>query len=449
MPALLLYLIKVTACSGLLMAYYWFALRDKQFHQYNRFYLLFALAGSVVLPLIQMEWFVQSRNETAVKLMQVIYTYKAHTPSPVTINWWHILTIAIATISTLMLLLQVTSIIKLRRLKQRYPNNQYSQEFLFIETDLPQAPFTFFNWLFWRNDLDAGTETGQQILMHELTHIQQKHTWDKLLLRIVLCFYWMNPFFWLLQRELYMVHEFIADNKAIANKDASAFAAMLLNSRLGKFPYTIAHPFFYSPIKRRLTMFTTSKLPRYSYARRLMVLPVTGVIVLLFAFRIKEEQLQPFNKVVQTQTDSASVQQDTTRKNKTVKLKKVEVTASSIKGTGHVTAINITPTKDSSKNNEITIIADTIVIVKSSAGVDENNKLQIKTRNLKIKNIQSNQQPLYYINDVLVTREELEALPPDDIQSVNVLKDLTAIQRYGEKAANGVVLIYTKKSSNP
>jgi len=441
MPAIVLYLIKVIACSGVLMAYYWFALRDKQFHQYNRFYLLFAAAGSMLLPLIQIEWFVQSRNTTAVKLIQAMYTPGTHAYMPAAVNWWYILIAALIIVSLLMLLRQTVGMLKLKRLKQRYPHNRYSQEFLFIETDLPQAPFTFFDWLFWRSDLDTGTETGKQILLHEITHIQQKHTWDKLFMRITLCFYWMNPFFWLLQRELYMVHEFIADNKAVANKDAGAFAAMLLNSSLGKFPYPIAQPFFYSPIKRRLTMFTTSKQPRYSYARRMMALPVTGIIVLLFAVRVKAEQLQQLNKAAKTNTYAE--QQDTTKKAGTAKAGKATFTAEPQQRK----SVTIKVRSSGEKEATTTLNADTVTIESAPEKkvVLTGEVVMVKATGTSAKKTKTSPDPLYYIDDVLSTKADVEALNPVNIEAINVLKDSEATTRYGAAAANGVILIYTKK----
>lgn len=40
--------------------------------------------------------------------------------------------------------------------------------------------------------------------------------------------FWVNPFYWLLQKELSTVHEFIADDVAIGDGDTEAFASMLL-----------------------------------------------------------------------------------------------------------------------------------------------------------------------------------------------------------------------------
>ncbi len=43
------------------------------------------------------------------------------------------------------------------------------------------------------------------------------------------------------------------------------------------------------------------------------------------------------------------------------------------------------------------------------------------------------------------TTAQLEALPSDKIESVSILKDRSAVQIYGEKAKNGVIIVTTKK----
>jgi len=39
----------------------------------------------------------------------------------------------------------------------------------------------------------------------------------------------------------------------------------------------------------------------------------------------------------------------------------------------------------------------------------------------------------------------LKAIKPEDIDSINVLKDKSALDKYGEKGKNGVIEIYSKK----
>src|SRR5687767_4083857 len=52
MNQLLFYLLQVIAASGLLYGYYHFALRNKKFHRYNRFYLLMAVVISSLIPFL-------------------------------------------------------------------------------------------------------------------------------------------------------------------------------------------------------------------------------------------------------------------------------------------------------------------------------------------------------------------------------------------------------------
>ncbi|HRI20444.1 MAG TPA: M56/M15 family metallopeptidase, partial [Panacibacter sp.] len=286
------YLLKVLICSALLLAYYWAALRNKRFHYYNRFYLLLAVILSFAIPLLDLQWFsFSSSNKQAITILSVMYGTGEGAVMPAgkgfQLNWQDMLFVIPFMITVFFLLLLAYRIIKIYQIKKRFPVSK-TDEFDFINTDIAEAPFSFLKNIFWRNDISLEEKTGQQILRHELAHIKQKHTWDKLFMQIVLAIFWMNPFYWLIQKELYLIHEFIADEKAVEDKDASAFAAMLLHAQYGKFMFAPAQSFFYSPIKRRLLMLTSSKKTSLNYVRRLMALPLLTFVVCLFAFRLHE-----------------------------------------------------------------------------------------------------------------------------------------------------------------
>jgi len=53
--------------------------------------------------------------------------------------------------------------------------------------------------------------------------------------------------------------------------------------------------------------------------------------------------------------------------------------------------------------------------------------------------------PLFIIDDKELTQEEFKAIPKDRIQSVSILKNETAKEKYGEKGKNGAVVITLKK----
>ena len=75
MKPILFYILQVIAASGLLYAYYHFALRNKKFHRYNRFYLLMAVFISSLIPFLNIPvYFSQQETESSVVLqtLQVI-----------------------------------------------------------------------------------------------------------------------------------------------------------------------------------------------------------------------------------------------------------------------------------------------------------------------------------------------------------------------------------------
>ncbi|CAH0336668.1 hypothetical protein FVB9288_02378 [Flavobacterium sp. CECT 9288] len=59
---------------------------------------------------------------------------------------------------------------------------------------------------------------------------------------------------------------------------------------------------------------------------------------------------------------------------------------------------------------------------------------------------QSNE-PLYIIDGVPVNPEEFKQLKPENIKTVNVLKDIAATSLYGSRASNGVILLTTKNGT--
>jgi N-acetylmuramoyl-L-alanine amidase len=90
-----------------------------------------------------------------------------------------------------------------------------------------------------------------------------------------------------------MIHEFIADKKALEDSDTEAFAAMILQATYPDQQFNLANNFFYSPIKRRLLMLTKNKNPKINYVSRMLVLPLTALV--FFAFTLKMKTINSAN----------------------------------------------------------------------------------------------------------------------------------------------------------
>lgn len=57
----------------------------------------------------------------------------------------------------------------------------------------------------------------------------------------------------------------------------------------------------------------------------------------------------------------------------------------------------------------------------------------------------NNSDPLYIIDGMPTDQNGLESVNPYDIESIEVLKDAASGAIYGARAANGVILVTTKK----
>ena len=300
MNSIALFLLKSLLVSGALTTWYWLALRDKRLNNYNRFFLLFTLYASIQVPLLHFQWFtfyarpsvglvpssfflhVLSYNGTAGSTVSKPETYAG-------INWSVIAFAISGIISAVLLAIFFIRIVWLVWMSRKYPVSKI-EGMTFINTDLPSAPFSFLTWLFWKDNISPDSEDGRLIFEHEMTHIKQKHTYDKLACQLLTCVCWFNPFYWLIQKELGMVHEFIADEKAIDGNDTGAFARMLLQAHYSNSYLVPEHQFFSSPVKRRLIMLQTTRKIKHSALRRMMVLPIAAGAVLIFSFSPPKEK---------------------------------------------------------------------------------------------------------------------------------------------------------------
>ncbi|OYU54255.1 MAG: hypothetical protein CFE25_16645 [Chitinophagaceae bacterium BSSC1] len=286
----LLYMLKISLLSGLFLGYYWIALRNKRFHYYNRFYLLAALVFSLLIPLLRFDWITTEQPVFMGSGASIDLIATASSKSPTSsINISAISLIFIQVVSLLLILTICFKIFKIYQIKKHSQITKLDG-FDLMHTDEDSAPFSFLDNLFWKRSISIDDEGGKQIFKHELTHIRQKHTWDRLFTQLFCSIFWINPFYWLIQKELETIHEFIADEAAVANHDVESFAKMLLQAHYGNHFFETKHSFFYSSIKRRLTMLTTTTNTRFSYVRRVMLLPLLLIGISIFSVRVQAKE---------------------------------------------------------------------------------------------------------------------------------------------------------------
>ncbi len=292
MIAISWYILKVLIVSGILCGYYFLALKDKVFHKWNRFYLLFTVVLSLVLPFISID-IAQTSGEqgAAIKVLQAVRVQDeiiiemSRKSSFLTAN--NVILSGYILISLVFIGILLRTFLKIYRIKRNYPNTKV-EGINFINTNDKSTPFSFFNSIFWNRSINLHSSQGQQIFNHELAHVKEKHTHDKIFMNVVLLFFWINPFFWIIRKELNMIHEFVADKMAMEDGDVNAFAEMILSSVYPGEQFSITNNFFYSPIKRRLMMLSKNKNSKVNYASRLLVLPLAALIFMAFTLKMKK-----------------------------------------------------------------------------------------------------------------------------------------------------------------
>ncbi|WP_212006289.1 M56 family metallopeptidase [Chitinophaga sp. HK235] len=284
---LLIYSAKVILCSALLYTYYHLALRNNRFHHWNRYYLLLITVVSLITPLVKIPLPAggQTVPATVVTYTSKMITLRETVVTPAADPSFYLRTGVIVIYVLIAFFLLCRLLVSIHRIRQlvRSSEIQPIPPYHFARHHKVTAPFSFFRYIFWDLHSSLDSPSGKQMLQHELVHVREKHSTDKILMEVITAICWFNPFFHLIKRELTLVHEFIADQKA-AGEEVAGYAENILRMTFESNQFSITNNFFHPPIKRRILMLTQFRQPRFSYLRRILVLPLAALIFCSLAF---------------------------------------------------------------------------------------------------------------------------------------------------------------------
>lgn len=275
------YLFKVILLSGVFYGYYWLALRNERFHRWNRYYLLGAVLISLVIPLIHWSSFFASYG--AAKSLGIVrlkaFTMTATGSEPGHERWAYWLWTAYGLISAGMLGYLLAGLFRIRR-AVRYGKTEKREGYTLVRTTSDKSPFSFFGYVFWGVQPTFEKRESIQILRHEITHVRQYHSVDKLLVEVVIALAWVNPFFYFIRRELHLVHEFLADESSCNKGEVRRYAKLLLSQALQTHPSSLASSFFHKALSRRVRMLLRPGKAKRGVLRQALCIPLTMVVSL-------------------------------------------------------------------------------------------------------------------------------------------------------------------------
>ena len=289
---LMLYLIKMVLVSGILLTYYICFLRNRSFHGYNRFFLLGSGLLSLVIPLIRIPaglFAPSGGSENPIRLLRISAgeweeaVQIGSGRQPFTLDWQVIGISAYVLITLVLLLSFIRSVEYLRKLSRSHVFHQVGTIRCY-ETREPGTPFSFFHHIFWNGYFNTAQDDRNPVFLHEKYHVDHRHSSDRIFFQLLTCFCWFNPFFFLMQKEIRVLHEFLADEYASQSVDRFAYAEKLLMPAT-TLPITqLPNSFFSNQLKRRIAMIMKKNQPSQNYISRLLILPLLFLVFIAFGF---------------------------------------------------------------------------------------------------------------------------------------------------------------------
>ena len=295
MGIFLVYILKSAACLAVFYLFYKLLMSRDTFHRFNRFALLGLLVLSSVLPLVEVSVNRPAPvHETMLTLEQLLLLADVQAEGeivsqPTTALWVRVALLvylagivffAVRNLWSLGRLGVLLRRGRLERLADWLPGRTENVRLVVHNRDI--APFSWMRYIVLsRKDLE---ENGREILIHELAHIRNHHSWDLLLADLCIFVQWFNPAAWLLKQELQTIHEYEADDTVLREGvDAKKYQMLLIKKAVGTRLYSMANSFNHSSLKKRITMMLKEKSNPWARVKYLYVLPLAALAVSAFA----------------------------------------------------------------------------------------------------------------------------------------------------------------------
>lgn len=282
----MLYLLQVNVGLILFYALYKLVCTRDTFFRSRRFILIVSLVLPFILPFIDVREWLESRDRmimlthfdySAVLPEIVVGSEVAETGSRVFVlsEWIGYLYLAGVVVLLVRLAVQAFS---LYRLIVRMPEKEINGVRVKCLND-PSGPFSFFGWIFM-NPAAVKEDEISEILTHEMAHVKQHHSVDVLLAEMVSICCWMNPFAWLLKREVRLNLEFLADRKVMEAGFATKSYQYHLLGLAYNHKYGLSNNFNFSHLKQRIIMMNKKKSNAAGHIKyALFVLPAFALLV--------------------------------------------------------------------------------------------------------------------------------------------------------------------------
>lgn len=453
-----LYSIKSAMVRTMLYLPYMLLLRRESFFRFNRIVLLGILLLSLVLPLCNIPWMsldhkpvVQAAQLQMLELgipvhvlpeVQVVANNMAVNENP-RFSVFMLVSVIYIMGMIVLLAMRLWQITRLQYGLKRGVLWQDDKQGVCIYCHSGDvAPFSWMrNIVINEKDYD---EAGREIILHEMGHIHNRHSWDVVLLTLVQMLQWWNPLVYVLGISLRDVHEYEADDHVLQQGvSAQGYQLLLIRKAVGSGSYAFANSFNHSLTKKRITMMKKSKSNPWMKSKALYLIPVAALALSAFA---TPKFVAPIEETV-TKLEGKGMEKSLNLQAFEEERKVVELKSA---------PIILVDGKEMTPQEAMEAVKGKEIQNSLTTQPDGSEVLSIKTRGTK------DGQPLIVLDGKIIevpkdaakdinSEEQLTKLlniDPEDVESITVLKNDAATKVWGDKGANGVIVITTKSKDN-
>ena len=282
------YFLKVNVAFVLLYAYYRLLFSKDTFFKLRRASLLAFFGLALLYPLLNIQEWVKEQEP----MTEVIQIYSAMLPEMtvtpevvVKTDWKGILLSAssymywgVMALLFVRFFIQLSSILLLAYRSRRTVIHGVPV----YRLDKPAGPFSFFKMIFIHPESHSEKEIDE-ILTHECTHVFQWHSVDVMICELITVICWVNPFAWLLKREVRHNLEYLADNTVIqSGYDCKSYQYHLLGlAHHYQAAATLYNSFNVLHLKNRISMMNKKRSHGIGRTKYLIFIPLAAFLMLL------------------------------------------------------------------------------------------------------------------------------------------------------------------------
>jgi len=368
----------------------------------------------------------------------------------------------------------------------------HHKEYVLLYNHRFTSTFSFFKWIFIQPVSSSNYDIAQ-IIAHEKIHVSQVHSFDLLVMELLTAVMWFNPLIRMMKNSMQLVHEYLADEGALATGiDRHKYQALLINQVteerlicLSSSFNPVCRPGRHSLIKKRMIMMTTKKTSRKSKLTIITLMPVFISLFFmmalfngLFAEKSKATGPEEAEQVINLENSgfigagNTVLPPDTIRKITIVKIvhednpqdtivkesEEIIITDDTLKHKYVVNEIHENGKvkhkryyDDADKDgDEITKIkevhGDSVIIVKvisKDKDGKEETIMETKQNKIRFSNVQQGSKILYIVDGIPSANKDIfSALDVKQIKSIKVIKD-SEIKKYTADNFDRVIIITT------